>query len=274
MTDDLRAALLAQIEAAGPQALAGMLDLEAIEADLYRAAYVFEEPFPLYGGQVLAQALVAAGRTVAAERRVHSLHGYFLRPGDALRPTVFQVFRDRDGRSYSARRVVAIQRGEVILNLSCSFSTSSTGPVFQDAEMPPEPGPSREGSGRRLPRLFSFEIAEAEGATPGTRSPDRFWARCTADLGDDPLLHAAALTYVSDISSGLVRHSSDEFGGGPSLDHALWFHERAPAGDWLLHDMVPQRTGSGRGLYAGHLFAADGRLVATLAQEALFGRRR
>ncbi|MEI2775102.1 MAG: acyl-CoA thioesterase domain-containing protein [Tetrasphaera sp.] len=272
MTEEMRAALLEQIAAAGPQALAGMLDLEPIEADLFRAAYVFDEPFALYGGQVLAQSLVAAGRTVDPSRRVHSLHGYFLRPGDALRPTVFQVFRDRDGRSYSARRVIAIQRGEVILNMSCSFSTTGSGPVHQDVSMPDISGP--RAPLHHLPRLFSFEIAHAEGASPSAYPPERFWARCTAELGDDPLLHAAALTYVSDISSGLVRHADDEGSGGSSLDHALWFHEPVRAGAWLLHDLIPQRTGSGRGLYAGHVFSADGHLVATLAQETLFGRPR
>jgi len=252
--------------------LARMLDLEPVEADLFRAGYLIEEPFALYGGQVAAQALVAAGRTVAPDRHVHSLHGYFLRPGDGKRPTVFQVFRDRDGRSYSARRVVAIQRGEVILNMSCSFSAGLLGPVHQDVPMPAVPGPAEPTYPMR--RLLSFEGAETTVDVPGTRYPERFWARCTADLGDDPLLHAAALTYVSDVSSGLARHEDDEGRGGPSLDHALWFHEPVLAQEWLLHDMVPQRTGAGRGLYTGHLFTQDGRLVATLAQEALFGRPR
>lgn len=270
--DDQDHPLTHQIVQAGPDALAQMLDLERLETDFFRGTYVLEEPFPLYGGQVLAQALVAAGRTVDPERHVHSLHAYFLRPGDAKQPTVFQVFRDRDGRSYSARRVIAIQNGQVILNMSSSFSIGSTGPDLVDVAMPQVSGPKPPY--QRFHRLFSFEGALTETDVTPLDRPDRFWLRCVAALGEDPLLHAAALTYGSDISSGLIRLHGPEGRHGPSLDHAVWFHEPVRAGGWLLQDMRPQRTGAGRGLYSGNIFTEDGRLVATFTQESLFGAPR
>ncbi|WP_068396077.1 acyl-CoA thioesterase [Kribbia dieselivorans] len=263
--------LTQQILEAGPQALADMLDLERIEQNLFRANYVFDEPHSLFGGQVLAQALVAAGRTVDEDRPAHSLHAYFLRAGDPKRPLVLEVFRDRDGRSFSARRVVAVQNGEVILNLSCSFALEQEGLDVQPIAAPDVPGP---GHTERMPRLFSFEVAQTSESAPRTRIPERIWGRCLADLGDDTLLHAAALTYFSDISAGIVRFETDVDRLGPSLDHALWFHAPARADDWLLLDLAPNRVLGGRGLYSGGLYTPAGELVVSVAQEQLFRRQR
>src|SRR5690606_31882268 len=175
-----------------------MMDLEEIDTNIYRGGYVFEEPYALYGGQVAAQSLRAAGLTVEDDRHPHSLHGYFLRPGNAAKPTVFQVFRDRDGRSFSARRVVALQEGKVIFNMSASFARAVESPEHG------EPLPVAEaplGTPTTLPRMFSFESRTTEQVYDAPDYPLRFWARCVEDLGDDQLLHQCALTYLSDISS-------------------------------------------------------------------------
>ena len=177
-----------------------LLDLEYIEENLYRACGVFGEPRRLYGGQVAAQALYAAGRTVPAERLPHSLHGYFLRQGSTVRPTVFQVERDRDGHSFSARRVVAIQEGEVIFNMSASFAAPQAG-ADRDAAAPELP--VRDPLPRwNLPRHPSFEVRTSD---TGRRLPVRFWLRSVVELPADPLLHAAVLTYASDLSRAWWR---------------------------------------------------------------------
>lgn len=242
-----------------------LLDLEYIEENLYRACGVSGEPRRLYGGQVAAQALYAAGRTVPAERLPHSLHGYFLRQGSSVRPTVFQVERDRDGHSFSARRVVAIQEGEVILNMSASFAVPQAG-ADRDAAAPELP--ARDPLPRwSLPRHPSFEVRTAD---TGRRLPVRFWLRSTVELPADPLLHAAVLTYASDLSTGLVALEDDEAEAGPSLDHAVWFHRPARMDDWTWHELEPHAVSGGRGWYTGAVYAADGSRVASIAQEQLF----
>ncbi len=262
---------------AGPENAPGdlldLLDLEEIDVGLYRGRLVFEERYALYGGQVAAQCLRAAGLTVGPDRRPHSLHGYFLRAGDASIPTVFRVERDRDGRSYTARRVIAVQRGEVIFNMSASFKVVEDG---LDAQLPVPPavaGPD-DATPFVLPRLFSFEGRLVEQSRPGLAWPDRFWARSTADLGDDPLLHACALTYLSDISSGLGAFEADGYRSTSSIDHALWFHRPARLDEWVLCVLTPVSVAGGRGLYSESIFDRTGGLVASVAQEALFRRRR
>ena len=248
-----------------------VLDLEEIDRDLYRSTLVFPDSLRLYGGQVAAQALLAAGRTVPNDRLPHSLHGYFLRSGDTHRPTIFRVDRDRDGRSYSARRVVATQGGEVIFNMSASFVVEEGGPDFRagqgpDVE-PPDGLPSYD-----IPRLFSME-----GRKPTqpfrSRWPTRFWARCTLLLPNNPLVHACVLTYLSDIGTGLAAFPQDEASPGPSLDHAVWFHRPIRLDDWVLVDMVPRSVAHGRGWYIGEVLASDGTLGASFTQEALFRRK-
>jgi acyl-CoA thioesterase-2 len=257
--------------AGGQPPILDLLNLEYIEQNLYRSSVVFEADRPrLYGGQVAAQALYAAGQTVPAGRLPHSLHGYFLREGSPLRPTVFQVERDRDGRSFSARRVVAIQNGEVIFNMAASFAEPKTG-VDLDAEPPPAaPAPATLPAWAGHHHDASFEIRTAEQDRGSLRIPSRFWIRCTADLADAPLLNAAVLTYTSDLSSGLIGFESDDARSGPSLDHAVWFHRQARMNAWTWLDLIPQTAAAGRGLYTGAVYTESGERVATIAQETLF----
>ena len=242
-----------------------LLDLEYIEENLYRACGALDERHRVYGGQVAAQALYAAGRTVSAERLPHSLHGYILRKGSTLRPTVFRVERDRNGHSFSARRVVAIQDGEVVFNMSASFVAPRAG-ADRDAAAPELPAPDSLPR-FSLPRHASFELRTAGS---GQRLPVRFWLRCTAELPGDPLLHAAVLAYTSDLSTGLVALEDDETEAGPSLDHAIWFHRPARMDDWMWHELEPHAVSDGRGWYTGAIYAADGSRVASFAQEQLF----
>lgn len=244
-----------------------MMALEEIDTNIYRGGYVFEEPYALYGGQVAAQSLRAAGLTVDEDRLPHSLHGYFLRPGNAAKPTVLQVFRDRDGRSFSARRVVALQEGKVIFNMSASFSRAVESPQFGEP-MPVAEAPL--GSPTILPRMFGFEACTTEQVHPAPDYPLRFWARCVEDLGDDQLLHRCALTYLSDISSGVGAYNTEEYRSGSSLDHAVWFHQDVDMTQWTLMDLHPEAVSHGRGLYRGRLGTQDGTHSATIAQESLF----
>jgi acyl-CoA thioesterase II len=246
-----------------------LLELEYVEENLYRSCVVLDEPHRLFGGQVAAQALYAAGRTVDGGRLPHSLHGYFLRQGSTVRPTVFEVDRDRDGQSYSARRVVAIQEGEVIFSMSASFVAPRPG-ADRDADTVPEiPAPDA------LPGTPHFRVASLEFRTPdaGQRLPGRFWIRCTDTLPDDPLLHAAVLAYTSDISTGLIPLESDGSQAGPSLDHAVWFHRPVRMDDWTWHELTPHTVAGGRGWYTGAVYTPAGTRVASIAQEQLFRTR-
>jgi acyl-CoA thioesterase-2 len=253
----------------GLPSLLDLLELEEIDRDLYRSCSTFPDPYPLYGGQVAAQALRAAGGTVPADRRPHSLHGYFLRGGDAARPTVFRVDRDRDGRSYSARRVVALQGGEVIFNMSCSFHVEQDGPEVQ-AQQPPPAGDPETLPEVELPRLFSLESRQAPQSVTDTPWPTLFWTRLTVQAPDDPLLHSCVLTYLSDISSGLAGLPGARESAGSSLDHAVWFHRQARMDRWVLMELRPSSVSGGRGWYTGSLYDEQGVLLASLAQESLF----
>jgi len=246
-----------------------VLDLEEIDRDLYRSTLVFADPFPLYGGQVAAQALLAAGLTVGPGRLPHSLHGYFLRSGDAARPTIFRVERDRDGGSFSARRVVAVQGGEVIFSMAASFHAGGVGPDIPVQEMPGVEAPEGLKS-YGMPRLFTMESRRPGQADPGRRLPTRFWARTTVPLPDDHLVHACVLTYLSDIGTGLADMPQDEASPGPTLDHAVWFHRHAPLDEWVLMDMEPGTVSGGRGWYTGAIFTAGGTLAGSFTQETLF----
>jgi acyl-CoA thioesterase-2 len=248
--------------------LLDLLQLEKVEEDTFRANYVFEEDWPLYGGQVAAQALLAAGQTVDPRRHPHSLHGYFLRRGDAARPTMFKVDRDRDGGSFSARRVVAIQRGEVIFSTSVSFAAPADGMDRQAPELPQVTSPE-ESTEWVVPRMFSLQvrIPPEDGITAW---PARFWSRFTTAIGDDVLLNAAALTYLSDVSADLHSFSTDGFIPAASLDHAVWFHHPARLEDWIFTDYTARTIAGNRGLYTGSLFDTSGRMVASIAQEALY----
>ncbi|GAA4282894.1 acyl-CoA thioesterase II [Brevibacterium daeguense] len=250
-----------------------MMELEEIDTNIYRAGYVFEEPYALYGGQVAAQSLLAAALTVDEDRAPHSLHGYFLRPGNASRPTVFQVFRDRDGRSYSARRVVALQGGQVIFNMSASFTIGEESPDLHEPTAAQQSA-VRLGAPTIIPRMFAFEGRSTDQVRPAPDYPMRFWARCTEELGDSQLMHTCALTYLSDIGSGLGSYNTDEYKSMSSLDHAIWFHRPVDMNDWVLTDFAPRSAARGRGLYGGDMTALDGTLVASVAQESLYRRVR
>jgi acyl-CoA thioesterase-2 len=248
--------------------LSAVLDLEEIDRDLFRSRLVYPDPHALYGGQVAAQALLAAGRTVADDRLPHSLHCYFLRRGDASRPTLLRVDRDRDGRSFSARRVVAVQDGKVIANLSCSFTAPGDG---ADAQIPEAPG---AGSPEELPEFSMPRVYSMEGRLPDQPYPEsdwplRFWMRAVEKLPDDDLVHACVLTYMSDVSTGLGAFQGSEVHAGSSLDHAVWFHRPARLDEWVLTDLVPHSVAGGRGWYTGSVFDRAGRLVASFAQEML-----
>jgi acyl-CoA thioesterase II len=275
-----------------------LLDLEEIDKDIFRGRCHAGAPLRAFGGQVAAQALVAAGRTVAMdERPVHSLHGYFLRPGEAQRPIVYLVERLRDGRSFTTRRVSAVQHGEVIFALSASFHRVEQSPSHQFAppEVPdpdslppfyevPEPaGPDDPGMG--LDKVVAH-VADVRfvgvpwagtTAAPGRGVEQLAWMRANEDLPDDPLLHVCALTYLSDLTLASTadiphRRTGDMPTHMASLDHAMWFHRPFRADDWLLFAQDSPSTAFARGLARGEFYTRDGQLVASAVQEAVIRR--
>jgi acyl-CoA thioesterase II len=183
--------------------LVDVLTLERIDANLYRSAVVFDDPFGLYGGQVAAQALRAAAETVAADRHPHSLHGYFLSRGDPTYPVLLTVHRDRDGRSYSNRRVIAVQNGIVIFNLAASFHVVEDGYDYQAHQAPDVTSPEDLPDFSFHTRMLGIEIRVPEQSADGQQWPSRVWMRSREKLADETL-HACALTYVSDMFTGLA----------------------------------------------------------------------
>ncbi|CAN5206050.1 acyl-CoA thioesterase II [soil metagenome] len=246
-----------------------VLALEEIDRDLYRAGYVAQDDLALFGGQVAAQALQAAGATVDDDRAPNSLHGYFLRAGDAERPTVFRVHRDRDGRSYSARRVEALQDGRVIFSMAASFAVAQDGVDRQAATMTTTEMPG-ELTPFPLARITTIEARAPQQEPADSPWPTRFWARSTADLGSNPLTHACALTYISDISSAITPDRDGLHRPGASLDHAVWFHRPLSLNDWVLIELTPHSIASERGWYTGTVFDEGGVALASFAQECLF----
>jgi acyl-CoA thioesterase II len=251
------------------------LNLEQIDRDLFRGPPGLwpADRRTLYGGEVASQALMAASLTVTPDRLPHSLHGYYLRRGDPTKPVLFRVDRDRDGRSFSARRVAAIQNGEVIWEMSCSFHVDERGPEY----IPPIPAELIEPenaipSSNQWCSLLDVRIGVADVA-PGATSDDvnRLWMRVVAPLPDDPVLHACLHTFTSDGSAGFGSLAA--YGippHGPSIDHSVWFHNRASrADDWVIYEMTPAKVGTGRGVYTGTAHSLDGNLVLMFAQEML-----
>ena len=271
--------------------LVNLLDLEAIEVNLFRGVSPDENRQRVFGGQVAGQALVAATRTVQPDRRVHSLHAYFLRPGDPTVPILYEVDRIRDGRSFTTRRVVAIQHGRAIFNLQTSFHVAETGPDYQ-LPMPldvPAPdtlpdfkarmAPYKERMGEWYDRPRPIDLRHV-GSDPFSRNgqpadDQQVWMRADGTLPDDPTLHACIVTYASDMT--LLDTTVLPFGMSwetpgmqmASLDHAMWFHRPFRADDWLLYDQRPISTGGARGLAGGNIFTADGALAITVVQEGL-----
>jgi len=247
------------------------LDLERIDRDIFRGRPTpWRRDGTLYGGQVAAQALMAAARTVPAGRAPHSLHGYFLRPGHHGAPVTFLVDRDRDGRSFSARRVAAMQDGEVIWEMACSFHESASGPEYvhgPPSEVPaPEVSPPIDVAHHTI---LDVHVPLSPIEQP-TWPVDRAWVRVNRPLGDDPVVHACLHTFASDVTTGFVSLDLDGSPpAGPSIDHALWFHHLGRADDWTLYDCVATKVGGHRGLYTGTVRDRAGDLVAFLAQEML-----
>ncbi len=278
-------------------ALCALLDLEPIEVNIFRGTSPDEERQRVFGGQVAGQALVAAARTVADDRRVHSLHAYFLRPGDPTVPILYEVDRIRDGRSFTTRRVVAIQHGKAIFNLAASFHIMEAGLDHQiplaDAmwndEAPAEPetlpdwrtrmAPFADRFGDYLNRPRPIDTRNVDWSWDQRKVPlpphQRVWLRADGVLPDDPVLHACVLTYASDMTlldTTLLPHGSvaaDERIMMASLDHAMWFHRPFRADEWLLYVQDTPSTSGGRGMARGSIYTHGGGLAVSVVQEGL-----
>ena len=276
--------------------LAELLDLEEIDVNLFRGTQSDTDRQRVFGGQVAAQAMIAGVRTVDPAYGIHSLHSYFLRPGDTRVPIVYDVERIRDGRSFATRRVAARQHGRPIYYLTANFQREEEGLEHQDV-MPDVPGPEEGVSMVDLMRRAGNKDADAlakEWASldarylgnsrrglpedPARPSRSRMWIRVNAELGDDPVVHQAAFTYASDMSllgatlaAHDVRPSEVQMA---SLDHTIWFHRPFRANEWWLYDQTSPSATGGRGLALARVFTQDGRLVATVAQEGLIRPRR
>jgi acyl-CoA thioesterase-2 len=271
-----------------------ILDLEQIEVWTYRGFSFHPGSTRAFGGLVAGQALVAAGRTVPGDRRVHSLHAYFLRPGDTAAPILYTVEPVRDGGSFSTRRVLGVQHGEVIFSLAASFQLPEDGPAYQEPRLDaPGPGesvaagpvaPAAQAWYDEFLRRFPVEVRFPEADGPawltimrGEKGPprQRFWVRSRQPLPDDPLVHVSAVTYVSDlflISSSLPPHGLAASGrsvSAASLDHAVWFHAPFRFDDWLFYDQSSTWAAGARALCRGLLFNRSGTLVASVMQEGM-----
>ena len=277
--------------------LVALLDLEPIEVNVFRGRSPDDKRQRVFGGQVAGQALVAAGRTVDPGRPVHSLHAYFLRPGDPSVPILYDVDRIRDGRSFTTRRVVAVQHGQAIFNLAASFHRAEDGFDHQ-LPMPPAPPPEelptlserlapyREQLGEWYSRPQPIDlrhVGDPPHVTGGhlRRPPSQqVWFRADGALPDDDLLHACVATYASDMTlldSILLAHGTswlDPELMGASLDHAMWFHRPFRADEWLLYDQESASAAGARGLGQGRIYRRDGAHAVSVVQEGLFRRRR
>ncbi|MHB1614270.1 MAG: acyl-CoA thioesterase II [Actinomycetes bacterium] len=273
-----------------------ILDLERIEDDVFRGRSPQESAQRVFGGQVAGQALVAAGRTVPLGRAVHSLHAYFLRPGDPSVPLLYQVDRSRDGQSFSVRRVVAVQHGRPVFTLSASFQVADAGLEHQDT-MPAAPDPETlpsiaerlAAAGGELggeatawwsrPRPIDVRHVEEPVYLMGDGHPGEprqmVWMRAAGALGDQPLLHECVVTYASDMTllDSVLRAHGHSWSSGrlkvASLDHAMWFHRPFRADEWLLYVQESPSASGARGFARGQIFTHDGRLVVSVAQEGM-----
>jgi acyl-CoA thioesterase II len=279
--------------------LLDLLDLEPLEQDLYRGQNRDIGSGRVYGGQVLAQALIAAGRTVEPDRIAHSLHGYFILPGDLTAPIVYFVDRLRDGKSFSTRRVTAIQHGKAIFNLSASFHREEEGPEHQGT-IPDLPPPEEVPREIDLIRMIADRIPEPLRAIYTQERPIEFrpiepvdpfhpraaeplkhaWLKAAGQMPADLLQHQAVLAYASDyglLGAALLPHAlsfRQPHVQAATLDHAMWFHRRIPVDEWLLYSMESPSAAGARGFTRGSIFTRDGVLVASVAQEGLVRVRR
>lgn len=260
-----------------------ILELERIENDIYRGRSIPSELTRTFGGQVAGQSLVSASKTVDPAFRVHSLHGYFLRPGNPSEPTVFLVDRVRDGRSFATRRVTGLQDGKAIFTMSASFHVEDEGIEHQD-RMPvvvdPEDLQDVADDPERSTRTFFKEwnrwdvrLVPAEKVNKSTNlaAQQQVWIRYRDPLPDDQVFHVCALAYISDMTllgSAKVPHP-DVATQTASLDHALWFLRPFRADEWLLYDQTSPSAGLGRALTQGRIYDRAGRMVAAVTQEGL-----
>jgi acyl-CoA thioesterase-2 len=271
-----------------------LLDLEQIEVDIFRGrSPEGERRQRVFGGQVAGQALVAAGRTVPEDRPVHSLHAYFIRPGDPTVPLIYLVERVRDGRSFTTRRVTTIQHGKTIFTLSASFHRDEPGVEHADPVPDVPPPDAIATTAERMEKLFGPSVREWYDGNPidirhigplsfeAERDPslrttrNMVWLRVDGDLPDDPLLHVCLMTYASDMTlldSVLLAHGLSWADGrttGASLDHAMWFHGPFRADRWLLYAQDSPVARGSRGLARGEVYTSDGDLVVSVVQEGL-----
>lgn len=276
------------------QQLFNHLELEKLDENLYRSAHKNEGWVRVYGGQVLAQALLSASHTVPDDRHVHSLHAYFLRPGDLDHPIIFQVDRIRDGRSFTTRRVVAMQHGKAILNMAASFQIPEEG-LSHQAQMPDVPPPEEcanrkemaerfrgkisEDLLERFSRQFAVDLRHVDINSLFDNTPKEpvtnVWFRVNSELPADYDRHAHLLAYASDMTllqTSLRPHGQSLFDPKlqiASLDHAMWFHRPFRTDDWLLYAQDSPSSSQARGFNRGNIFSRDGVLVASVCQEGL-----
>lgn len=260
-----------------------ILELERLEKDIFRGIVADTMLTRTFGGQVAGQALVSAVRTVEDRYSVHSLHGYFLRPGNPKIPTVFLVDRIRDGRSFCTRRVTGVQDGQAIFTMSASFHVGDVGIEHED-QMPPVPDPDElPDTSEMMSDDLSWEFREwanwdlrfvpADKITrrKGVPAQQQVWFRYRGTLPEDPVFHVCTLAYMSDMTllgSAKVPHPDEEIQQA-SLDHALWFMRPFRADEWLLYDQSSPSAGFGRALTQGRIFDRSGNLVAAVVQEGL-----
>lgn len=276
--------------------LLALLDLEDLGQDRFRGYSPVSAGTHLYGGQVVAQALVAATRTVAADRPPHSLHAYFVLAGDPQTPIEFEVERIRDGRSFTTRRCVAAQRGRTIFSLEASYQVREEG-LAHATDMPATPAPETlEPIGALVDRFRAFlpppaqhwmeracaldmRIVAPETLITPSRADQLIWFRVRGPLPDGDAIHSALLAYLSDmtlLNTALIVHGRNIFDPRiqvASLDHALWIHEAPRVDDWLLYVQESPAAAHARGLTLGRIYARDGRLLASVAQEGLIRLR-
>lgn len=275
-----------------------LFDLERIEVNIYRGRNRDIGTGRIFGGQVLAQALVAAARTVDGERYAHSMHGYFILPGDLDAPVIYFVDRLRDGRSFTTRRVTAIQHGRAIFNMSASFQVVEGGLEHQ-SELPLVPPPEELESELELLRGMAARIPEPDREVilqdrpidwrpvdpmnpfaPEIRPPERYiWLRAIGELSSDLTSHQAVLAYASDhgiLATALAPHGYSIRSPGmqaATLDHAIWFHRPFRADEWLLHAMESPTAYKTHGFSRGTIYSRTGHLVASVVQEGLIRLR-
>lgn len=280
------------------ETLLATLDLEPIEVDIFRGTSPQVGWQRVFGGQVIAQALMAAQRTVDAERLVHSLHAYFMRPGDPSVPIIYQVERIRDGSSFNTRRVVAIQHGKAIFALSASFQIEEPGFEHQVA-MPDVPMPETLIDENEIAKRYLAHAPEAIRKYWGRERPieirpvslthyfsdkkldplQHVWVRANGPVPDDRHAQAAVLAYISDMTlldTSLYPHGTSIFDQTiqvASLDHSMWFHRPVKLDDWLLYTQDSPSASGARGLTRGSLYTRDGVLIASVAQEGLIRKR-